>query len=62
MEQINIELSDADVQLLREVLESTVSDLSPEIADTDNPTFRRELTARREQLRSILQRLPGSAR
>jgi len=56
---MNIELSDGDVQLLRQVLQSTVSDLSPEIADTDNPAFRRELVARREQLRSILQRLPN---
>ncbi len=33
--------------------------MSSEIADTDNPAFRRELAARRERLRSIMGALPG---
>ena len=36
-----------------ETLEEVIGDLSTEIADTDNPTFRRNLKARRERLQSI---------
>ena len=54
-----LELDDDDIQLLREVLTAEVSDLSPEIADTDNPAYRRTLIARRDRLRSILSALGG---
>ena len=53
------ELSDDETLLLREVLDSTVRDLSPEIVDTDNPNFRRSLVDRRDHLRTILDRLGG---
>ena len=54
---MQIELNEDDTQLLREVLESVVSDLSPEIADTDNPDYRRTLIDRRNHVRSILAKL-----
>jgi hypothetical protein len=53
-------LSDEETDVLRDVLDAVVRDLSPEIADTDNAAYRRELIAKREQLRSIAQRLAAS--
>jgi hypothetical protein len=53
VEGLTLELSADQVVLLADVLDSTIRDLSPEIADTDNPMFRRELIERREQLRAI---------
>ncbi|HEY2667959.1 MAG TPA: hypothetical protein VGK51_14080 [Actinomycetota bacterium] len=56
---MRLELDDGDLQILREVLHSVVQDLSPEIADTDNPTYRRDLKNRRDRLRALLERLGG---
>ena len=56
---MQLELDDGDLQILREVLHSVVQDLSPEIADTDNPTYRRDLKSRRDRLRAVLERLGG---
>ena len=53
VEGLKVELSADQVVLLGDVLDSSIRDLSPEIADTDNPTFRRQLIERREQLRTI---------
>ena len=47
---------------LIEVLESYVSDLRMEIADTDNPGYRRELRAERELLESVVAKLDAGAR
>jgi hypothetical protein len=55
-----IDLNDEEADLLRDVLESVVSDLSPEIADTDNPFYRRELIGRRDRLRAILDKVSGA--
>jgi hypothetical protein len=57
---MRFDLSDEEADLLREVLESVVGDLSPEIADTDNPFYRRELIVRRERLRAILDKINGA--
>jgi hypothetical protein len=54
-----LELAPEEVEVVRDVLSSAISDLSPEIADTDNPEYRRELQARRELLRAVVARLPG---
>jgi hypothetical protein len=54
---MQLDLSDDDAGLLREILQSAVGDLSPEIADTDNPTYRRDLKERRERLRAMLSKL-----
>ena len=56
---MRLELDDGDLQILREVLHSVVQDLSPEIADTDNPTYRRDLKNRRDRLRAMLDLLGG---
>jgi hypothetical protein len=53
LEGLTLELNAEQVALLVDVLDSTIRDLSPEIADTDNPSFRRQLIERREQLRAI---------
>jgi hypothetical protein len=51
---MQIELDDAQARLLKDVLTAYVSDMSPEIADTDNPAYRRDLETKREHLRAIL--------
>jgi hypothetical protein len=56
---MQLELSDEQVEVLRDALDSVVGDLSPEIADTDNPTYRRQLVARRDLLRAILSQVGG---
>jgi len=56
---MRLELDDGDLQILREVLHSVVQDLSLEIADTDNPTYRQALKSRRDRLRAVLDRLGG---
>jgi hypothetical protein len=53
VEGLTLELSAEQADLLGDVLDSTIRELSPEIADTDNPMFRRQLKERREQLRAI---------
>ena len=55
----HLQLEPDEVEALREVLHSVISDLSPEIADTDNPEYRRGLKARRELLRTVVARLDG---
>ena len=56
---MQLDLSNGNAELLREVLDSVVRDLSPEIADTDNPAYRRELKERRDRLRAMLDVLGG---
>jgi len=52
-------LDDASASVLREVLEAAARDLSYEIADTDNPEFKRTLDERAERLHSIIDQFPG---
>ena len=56
---MQFELNNEDLQILREVLHSVVQDLSPEIADTDNPNYRPDLKKRRDRLRAVLDLLGG---
>lgn len=42
---------------LRVTLEQVISDMSSEIADTDNATYRKGLQARRERLRTVYSQL-----
>lgn len=58
--KMQIELSDEDAQLLREVLNSVVKDLSPEIANTDNASYRRDLVDRRQHIAAILEQVGGA--
>jgi hypothetical protein len=58
---VELSLDEQDAQLLRDVLQTVISDLSPEIADTDNPSYRRELRSRRDALRALLAKLGPDA-
>jgi len=59
---MKVELSDEQTEELGVTLATVISDMSGEIADTDNPGFRRELQARRARLRSIVESLdPASS-
>ncbi len=51
---MKVELSDELSEELGVTLATVISDMSSEIADTDNPGYRRELQARRARLRSIV--------
>lgn len=54
---IRLELTVQEAAYLRDLLDVTVSELSPEIAGTDNPEYRAGLRDRREYLRSIRAKL-----
>ena len=54
---IQIELSDQEKQILEETLQSYLSDLSYEIADTDQYDFREQLKAKRAILEKIKEAL-----
>lgn len=52
-----LEFSDEELAELRALLDSAISDLSPEIADTDNPHYRTMLRGRRDRLCAIRDRV-----
>jgi hypothetical protein len=54
---MDLVLTDEEGHLVREVLRHYLSDLRGEIADTDNPAFKRGLRHEREVLDSIAARL-----
>lgn len=54
---INLELDEQEREVLSKVLQNYLSDLSYEIADTDNLDFRNELKAKRAVLEKISQSL-----
>ena len=54
---MRVELSAQELVHLRDLLDVAVSDLSPEIAATDNAEYRAGLRDRRESLRSIRNKL-----
>ncbi len=56
---MTLDLSESQTEELRSCLEGVIRDMSGEIADTDNPGYRRQLMARREVLRSIHSQLDG---
>ena len=58
---MNVEISEAEAAVLREVLDGTVSDLRMEIADTEDQGFREELKAQERTLLAILERLGRGA-
>ena len=53
-------LDDEQASELRKLLTATMGELSSEIADTDNPAFKRSLRERRHQLRTIAQQLDSN--
>jgi hypothetical protein len=57
-----IELTEVQCAELQRLLESTLSDLSSEIADTHNAEYRDELRERRTVLESVLFQLDNPPR
>ena len=56
---MRLELSESDLELLRDVLDSEYRDLKFEIADTDNSTFKASLVERKRRLASLLDQVGG---
>jgi hypothetical protein len=54
---MQLQLSQHEAHLLRQVLESYLRELRGEIVDTDNPGYRRDLRDERDALASIMDRL-----
>ena len=52
-----VQISDKENIVLKDVLESTVSDLRAEIAHTDSPFFKDQLREKKETLLHILKEL-----
>jgi len=57
MKMIQLNLTDTEVITLREVLESYLSDLRMEIADTDQMDFRENLKRKEVVLKKIIETL-----
>ncbi len=53
----NLNLNDEEVAFLVENLESGLSDIRMEIADTDSMMFKRKLRERKELIAGLLQKL-----
>lgn len=58
---ITLKLDEQQAMVLREYLESDLSDLSVEIAGTDRKEYRDEIKEKRQALREILEQLRTSA-
>jgi len=56
---MQVEFTDAEVELMQQVLDREMRDLSFEIADTDNSRFRDELRARRDTMSGLLDKFGG---
>jgi hypothetical protein len=59
---LTVDLTPSEATILREVLESAISDLGMEIAGTDSLDFREGLKQRREVLQKVLAALPPAPR
>jgi hypothetical protein len=57
---INLELTKEENDILTMVLESYLSDLRMEIADTDSMDFRESLKKRKDVLKKVLETLQGA--
>ena len=51
---MQLDLSDDDVELLREVLDTALDRLTSEIGHTDNRVYRQNLKNRRDRLRGLI--------
>ena len=58
---VNLDLTQEDVAILRDVIRSYLSDLHDEIAHTENYEFREGLQARQQRLNELLERLGGES-
>jgi len=50
---MELTMSDAEAVELRDLLDGSLGDLSSEIADTDNPSYRLALKERRVRLQAV---------
>ena len=56
---MNLDLTQEDAAILRDVIRSYLSDLHDEIVHTENFEFREGLQARQRRLQELLERLGG---
>jgi len=56
---MQLDLSDDDFELLREVLDSALDRLIAEMRHTENPVYRQNLKGRRDRLRGLITVLGG---
>lgn len=56
---MELTMSEAEAVELRDLLDGSLGDLSSEIADTDNPSYRLALKERRVRLQSVRAQLVG---
>lgn len=56
---MQLELSDTQAQLLRQILDGVYRDDRAEIASTDLPRFKAGLKAERDEVRAMLDQLGG---
>ena len=54
---MELTLTDTEATELRDLIDGSLGDLSSEIADTDNPSYRLALKERRDRLRSVRDKL-----
>ena len=54
---MHLDLNDDEAEALRSALDQSLSELTSEIADTDNHAYRAGLQANRDLLRSVRSRL-----
>ncbi|MFP3900356.1 MAG: hypothetical protein ACLFXM_05850 [Acidimicrobiia bacterium] len=58
---MDLALTDEDAELLREILDTVLGDLSYEISNTDNASYRSQLRDRRERIEAIRRQVGGGA-
>ena len=51
---MQLDLSDDDVELVKEILDTALDRLTTEIGHTDNPVYRQNLKGRRDRLRRLI--------
>ncbi len=51
---MQLDLSDDDVELVKDVLDTALDRLTTEIGHTDNPVYRQNLKGRRDRLRRLI--------
>lgn len=56
---MELTMSEAEAVELRDLLDGSLGDLSSEIADTDNPSYRLALKERRVRLQAVRAQLVG---
>ena len=54
---MDLHLESDDVAILRDIIDSTLRDMSYELSDSDNASFKEQLRQRRDRLQTIADRL-----